>query len=126
MTSTAHCPDALASQLKDIGLESLAQVYGSAQTAGIGIRQAAGAPFQLMPFWSRDPADGNGLVRTSADGSLSPHPVQDHLEWLNDRQFSVSGRLDEAVQVGGPTSFLRVCVRYCWLTRRSAMQRCAS
>ena len=105
VTSTAHCPDALATQLKDIGLESLVQVYGSSETAGIGIRQSAGAPFQLMPFWSRDPADGSGLVRTSADGSLSPHPVQDHLEWLNDRQFSVVGRLDEAVQVGGTNVF---------------------
>lgn len=105
VTSTAHCPDALGSQVKDTGLESLAQVYGSSETAGIGIRQSAGAPFQLMPFWSRVPADGNGFERISADGSLSPHPVQDHLEWLNDRQFSVSGRLDEAVQVGGTNVF---------------------
>lgn len=100
-TSTAPCPDALALQLADLGLTSLTQVYGSSETAGIGTRTAAGAPFRLMPFWSRDADAAHRLVRTDATGSIRLHRTGDHLAWLDARRFGVVGRRDDAVQVGG-------------------------
>lgn len=105
VSSTAPCPDPLAQQLVDMGLETLTQVYGSSETAGIGTRTAAGAPFRLMPFWSRDAGDAHRLLRAGADGSINPHEMQDRVEWLDDRRFSVCGRRDEAVQVGGTNVF---------------------
>lgn len=103
VTSTAPCPDALAYGLEAVGLESLTQVYGSSETAGIGTRSSATAPYRLMPFWSRD--EGDLLLRTGSDGEVCPHAVQDRLDWLNAREFHVCGRLDEAVQVGGINVF---------------------
>lgn len=105
ITSTAPCPDALARRLDDLGLATLTQVYGSSETAGIGTRTAAGAPFHLMPFWSRDPDEAHRLLRADEDGAICAHGVQDRLEWMGDRQFRVCGRLDDAVQVGGTNVF---------------------
>lgn len=101
ITSTAPCPDDLAASLLAQGLACLTQVYGSSETAGIGTRQDARAPFQLMPFWTRDVGDDARLLRTTPDGAVCPHTLQDGLDWQGDRQFRVVGRLDEAVQVGG-------------------------
>ena len=106
ISSTAPCPDPLARQLVDMGLvETLTQVYGSSETAGVAIRTTAGAPFRLMPFWSRDGAEEHRLARTGADESVSLHEVQDHLVWLDEQRFSICGRRDEAVQVGGINVF---------------------
>ena len=105
VTSTAPCPDALASRLQEMGLQTLTQVYGSSETAGIGTRTAVGSPFRLMPFWSRDADDGDRLLRAAADGSVRSHALQDRLAWLDERQFSLCGRVDDAVQVGGINVF---------------------
>ena len=105
VTSTAPCPDPLARSLEQLGLGSLTQVYGSSETAGIGTRTAAGAAFELMPFWSRDPGDDQRLLRTAANGSIGSHRLQDRLEWQDGRRFTLGGRLDEAVQVGGVNVF---------------------
>lgn len=105
VTSTAPCPDPLAQTLVDVGLESLTQVYGSTETAGVGTRTGAGAPFVLMPFWSRQRDDFQELARTSRDGSTRTHVSQDQLEWLDDERFHVNGRRDGAVQVGGTNVF---------------------
>ena len=105
VTSTAPCPDALAQGLDAIGLESLMQVYGSSETAGIGTRSSAAAPYRLMPFWSRDDRESDLLLRTGPDGDVRPHAMQDRLDWPDAREFSVCGRLDEAVQVGGINVF---------------------
>ncbi len=105
VTSTAPCPDALARRLEDIGLETLTQVYGSSETAGIGTRMSPATAFRLMPFWSRAADDGLQLLRVTTDGSISSQGIQDRLEWLDDRQFNIGGRMDEAVQVGGINVF---------------------
>lgn len=101
VSSTAPCPDALARQLVAAGLDELLQIYGSSQTAGIGWRRAAEAPFTLWPFWSADDADPARLWRTDPEGRPEAHALQDHLAWHGPRQFSVAGRRDAAVQVAG-------------------------
>ena len=105
VTSTAPCSDALANSLEAIGLASLTQVYGSSETAGIGTRTSAAAPYRLMPFWSRDDGDTERLFRKDPHGSVCPHTIQDRLQWPTAYDFSVCGRLDEAVQVGGTNVF---------------------
>jgi len=105
VSSTAPCPDELAQALTGHGLQRLLQVYGSSETAGIGWRDAPGAPYCLMPQWQRDAEDAAVLVRLAADGARVPHPLQDRIEWLADGKFRVAGRLDAAVQVGGINVF---------------------
>ncbi|MBC7942265.1 MAG: 4-coumarate--CoA ligase [Chitinophagaceae bacterium] len=105
VTSTAPCPDSVAHGLEAIGLASLTQVYGSSETAGIGTRTSVSAPYRLMPFWSCRDEGLHILLRTGTDGKVSPHAIQDRLEWQSVREFNVCGRLDEAVQVGGTNVF---------------------
>lgn len=103
VSSGAPCPEALAAGLAAGGLRLL-QVYGSSETAGVGWRDRAGAPFALLPFW--DGADGaDGLARRMPDATVARYPLQDRLEWRDDRHFLPAGRIDQAVQVGGVNVF---------------------
>jgi 4-coumarate--CoA ligase (photoactive yellow protein activation family) len=103
VSSTAPCPDALADELAAAGLRLL-QVYGSSETAGVGWREQAGAPFTLLPYWLGQGAAAE-LVRRLPDGGAARYPLQDKLEWSDDRRFRPAGRIDQAVQVGGTNVF---------------------
>lgn len=105
VSSTSPCPDALADALAAAGLRLL-QVYGSSETAGVGWRDAAGAPFNLFPYWQAVD-DAPELLRQLPDGSRATYPLQDKLDWAGtDRmRFLPAGRLDHAVQVGGTNVF---------------------
>jgi long-chain acyl-CoA synthetase len=103
VSSTAPCPDVLADALAAAGLR-LVQVYGSSETAGVGWREAGGAPFTLFPYWQG--ADGVAeLTRQLPDGGAARYPLQDKLEWLDAGRFRPAGRIDQAVQVGGTNVF---------------------
>jgi 4-coumarate--CoA ligase (photoactive yellow protein activation family) len=103
VSSTAPCPDPLARELADAGLRLL-QVYGSSETAGVGWREQAGAPYTLLQHWSRIEASGE-LVRMLPGGAEVRYPLQDKLEWDDERRFRPAGRIDGAVQVGGTNVF---------------------
>jgi long-chain acyl-CoA synthetase len=102
-SSTAPCPDPLARELAEAGLRLL-QVYGSSETAGVGWREEGGAPFTLLPYWSRLDAP-SGLARALPDGGTASYPLQDKLVWEDGRRFQPAGRIDAAVQVGGVNVF---------------------
>jgi 4-coumarate--CoA ligase (photoactive yellow protein activation family) len=102
-SSTAPCPDPLARELADAGLRLL-QMYGSSETAGVGWRVEAGAPFILLPHWSRT-GEVAELARALPDGGTASYPLQDRLEWEDDHRFRPAGRIDAAVQVGGVNVF---------------------
>jgi 4-coumarate--CoA ligase (photoactive yellow protein activation family) len=80
------------------------QVYGSSETAGVGWRERAGAPFALLPYWRRT-ADPGALDRTLPDGTVERYPLQDRLDWHEATHFLPAGRIDAAVQVGGTNVF---------------------
>ncbi|SMP74979.1 AMP-binding protein [Noviherbaspirillum suwonense] len=101
-TSTAPCPDEISEALQQAGLARLLQVYGSSETAGIGWRFDHEAPYQLLSFWRRAGVDGAGLLR---DGDDAVRQCQDRLTWLDERRFVPTGRIDQAVQVGGMNVF---------------------
>ena len=106
VTSTAPCPDQVTTALEDAGLTTLLQVYGSSETAGVGWRNAAAHPYTLFSHWRRGEA-GSGtsgtLVRNQNAGEL--FHCQDTLVWLDERRFVPTGRIDQAVQVGGINVF---------------------
>lgn len=100
VTSTGPMEPGVADDLGRAGLAGLTEIYGSSETAGIGVRDSLEAPFELMNFWRRDGADA--LVRVEPDGAEGESvPVPDRLIWESDRTFRPAGRLDGAVVVGG-------------------------
>lgn len=103
VTSTAPCPDPLADALATAGLRLL-QVYGSSETAGVGWREQGGAPYALLPYWSRTD-EAAQLARALPDGTMARYPLQDKLEWIAADRFRPAGRIDAAVQVGGTNVF---------------------
>jgi 4-coumarate--CoA ligase (photoactive yellow protein activation family) len=98
VSSGAPCPDATALALAAGGLRLL-QVYGSSETAGVGWRDRAGEPYRLLPYWRR--GAGENTIERTQGAVVEGFPLQDRLDWADERRFMPNGRIDEAVQVGG-------------------------
>jgi 4-coumarate--CoA ligase (photoactive yellow protein activation family) len=71
-------------RLRDQGCDRWIDVYGSTETAGIGLRGTPDEPFTLFPWWPDQFPD-----------------APDDLAWVDARRFIVLGRKDGAVQVSG-------------------------
>ncbi|MET3109295.1 long-chain acyl-CoA synthetase [Oxalobacteraceae bacterium GrIS 2.11] len=109
VNSTAPCPDTVAQGLEAAGLESLIQVYGSSETAGVGWRTSTESSYQRFSYWRRTAVDVKLLERTLVDGNISHTAAPDEIQWLDDDHFLLGARHDKAVQVGGINVFpLRV------------------
>ena len=98
VTSTAPCPDNVVRDIERLGLATLVQVYGSTETAGVGVRIRADTPFALMDRWQRYAGNAHELVTRNGAATIT---VPDVLEWIDDRHFRPMGRADDVVQVGG-------------------------
>jgi len=102
VTSTGPCDPRIIRQLKQQNLHHLIEIYGSSETSGLGFRTQTDQPFQLLPRWEAiDDREDLLLDRFSRQ----QHPLNDRLQWQDDRHFYPAGRLDEAVQVGGMNVF---------------------
>lgn len=99
VTSTGPCPPGLVSALRARSLRRMVEVYGRSETGGVGWRDDPDAPYRLLPCWSVEPG-GEAISRGAPGGGLLTFPVPDRLVWDGDG-FSVAGRRDRAVQVGG-------------------------
>ena len=109
VTSTAPCPDDVAHRVVSLGLNALVQVYGSSETAGVGVRFAPDQPYALLSFWERSEGNAGALVRVAPDGPRALHALPDLLEGSGDREFLPVARHDDAIQVAGVNVFpLRV------------------
>lgn len=76
-------------------LMQLTEVYGATETAGIAVRTAPDTPFTLLPHLK---ADGARILLCHDNSALD---VQDDLTWISQTQFTIQGRRDSVVQVGG-------------------------
>ena len=109
LCSTAPCPQTVALQALEVGLNRWVEIYGSSETAGVGWRDDPCGPFTLHEHWRRLGAIGvaeqrtdTGLQRRAPDGQWSePIVLADHLQWLDDSRFVPLARRDGQVQVGG-------------------------
>ncbi|WP_052711967.1 AMP-binding protein [Elstera litoralis] len=95
LVSTAPCPPETAQAVRATGLARLIEIYGSTETAGIGWRDAGGGAFTLLDTWQ--PGADGGLLDDR--GAVVSPP--DWLDWQAERRFTVRGRKDGQVQVGG-------------------------
>jgi long-chain acyl-CoA synthetase len=105
VSSTAPCADAVSEALAAAGLQSLFQVYGSSESAGIGWRASHHDAYRLFPYWRRAGDGESVLVRTMPDGSRLDLDCQDAIGWEGADAFRLGERLDAAVQVGGVNVF---------------------
>ncbi|MGI4830507.1 MAG: AMP-binding enzyme [Janthinobacterium lividum] len=99
VVSTAPCPPDLLGSLIGRGLESITEVYGSSETAGIGLRRWPETRYRFMPFWTLETVDSEGTLLRH-DSGLQVR-LKDRLELHGDGSFTPTGRIDAAVQVGG-------------------------
>ncbi len=106
VVSTAPCPAELAASLMEHGLGSLTEVYGSSETAGIGLRHWPETSFCLMPQWRFEDVSPGRNVRDT-EGAALVHSsgtrvrLKDHADVQGGGRFTLEGRIDTAVQVGG-------------------------
>lgn len=97
LTSTGPCDPNIIDQLLQQGLSAMIELYGSSETAGIGVRNRTDQPFQLLPRWRSAP-DEDALIAHS-DGRR--FALADRLQWCDERHLYPLGRKDKAIQVGG-------------------------
>lgn len=100
VTSTGPIADSVCSAVQASGLARLLHVYGASETAGIGLRASAAAPYTLLPWW-RFEARAGRIVREMPDGGAQTFDLPDRIERVDERRFQVGARRDHAVQVGG-------------------------
>lgn len=105
-TSTAPCPAWLIDRLVQKGMAAVIEIYGSSETGGIGTRTRPDEPYTLLPYWAPvRPADGTAGAVRLARTSGREVTTMDHLDFCDARRFTVAGRADAAVQVGGLNVF---------------------
>jgi 4-coumarate--CoA ligase len=96
-------PETACALVNQTGFARIVEVYGSSETAGIGLRDAPDRPFELLATWTDGDAvadDSHTLVR-AADGARVTAP--DQLRWEGPRHLRPAGRLDGAVMIGSVT-----------------------
>jgi long-chain acyl-CoA synthetase len=104
VVSTAPCPPELIESLVSSKLSGFTEVYGSSETAGIGIRTWPETTYSLMPQWSRK-RSGDPAPEKLQHSSGFEIKLMDDLEFFADGTFLVQGRKDSSVQVGGVNVF---------------------
>jgi long-chain acyl-CoA synthetase len=100
ISSTSPLPEASARAASVNGLARLLQIYGSTETAGVAWRDSPDAAYELLPFWHKTELAGQ-FARHCVDGEHRLFTWPDVLNWQSETRFSVAGRHDGAVQIGG-------------------------
>ena len=105
VNSTGPLPQGVSGELIKMGLARLLEIYGSSETCGVGWRDEGMRGYRLLSYWMRSDSPGEALLRRLPDGGDGSYSLQDHLEWLSADEFLPTGRIDQAVQVGGINVF---------------------
>ncbi len=100
INSSGPCPEQVGVNLLDKGLSGFYEIYGASETAGIGWKSHSLSAYNLFPFWQKIESTTK-INRKLEDGHFKTYRLQDNLEWISPTQFSLKGRKDEVVQVGG-------------------------
>lgn len=98
VSSSGVCDPTVVQALTEQGLQLLFEIYGSSETAGVGLRWAPDQAFELFPRWQSVTGDSDILQDVSTGINF---PLGDAIEWLGERHFAPQGRKDNAVKVAG-------------------------
>lgn len=98
ISSTAPLAVEIAQAFYESGLKPL-EIYGSSETAGIAYRTFPDKYYKLLPYWKRN---GSTILKQLPEKErLIESVLQDHIIWRGKDEFSLEGRKDKAVQIGG-------------------------
>ena len=100
INSSGPCPAQLGVNLLHKNLSGFYEIYGASETAGIGWKNHPLSAYTLFPFWQKTES-ATEINRQLVDGNFKTYTLQDNLEWISPTQFSLKGRKDAMVQVGG-------------------------
>lgn len=78
--------------------------FGSSELGVMCYRKKAHDPFTLLSHFIEVKADGS-VDRMLPDGTIMHCPIQDNIEWIDERHLVPKGRKDSAVQIGGINVF---------------------
>ena len=109
VSSAGPLPEATAAELRSKRAVAVLDIYGSTETGGIAARWFPNPCHELLAHWQRGD-DGQSLTRGGdAAGPDLPDASQlafpDHINWRDDRKFTVGPRLDGAVKIAGTNVF---------------------
>lgn len=96
VTSTGPLPQHAAQLLTANGLPNLLEIYGSSETGGVATRWFPAASFELLEHWQRSSCDAISAVHCGERVGLP-----DHIAWQDTRRFTLQGRRDDLVTIGG-------------------------
>ncbi len=100
VSSTAPLPAGIAATLRQRHrAATVIEVYGSTETAGIGWRSASDAPYALLPYWTLVSSQSETVLHDTE--SSQRYPLNDVLAIKGPDRFTVQGRKDTVVQIGG-------------------------
>lgn len=102
--STGPCPRNTIESLAQRGLSRVHEIYGSSETAGVGVRTWPEPYFTLMPQWKRTRSVGE-LHDSLLHASICHVAPMDELTFVDQDRFVLRSRKDNAVQVGGTNVF---------------------
>ncbi len=95
-SSTAALSVATADTLRQQGMAGVLDVYGSTETGGVATRWWPDESYRLLSHWQRS---GDRHIQRVADGATVP--LMDDVLWVDESNFSIKGRLDGVVAIGG-------------------------
>ncbi|MCX6599002.1 MAG: AMP-binding protein [Acidobacteria bacterium] len=84
-------------QLTAAGAAQVLEVYGSTETGAVAWKDSYARPYRLLPYWTHNLSTG----QLSREGAEEPDLPMDHLHWSSPDEFTIAGRKDQAVKVGG-------------------------
>lgn len=122
LTATAPCPDALHEALRRGGVRRCVEIYGSSEGGAIAWREAAGAPFELLPHWEGEAVRGR-LESIRRKQTALAFELPDLAAMEGERRFRLQGRRDKAVQIAGINVYPAKVERY--LSRHPSVAACA-
>lgn len=99
ITSTAPCPTEWQSALIESGIAKIGHIYGSSETRGIGVRWDKEDTFELLPFIKKSSHDALKYITENKEEIALD--VQDNLSFCDENHFTIAGRKDNLIQVGG-------------------------
>jgi long-chain acyl-CoA synthetase len=100
ISSTAPMPAATAEFFRSqYPAATLAEIYGSSETAGLGWRVSADSGFTLLPWWKLTQVYQQ--TRVSSSISDESHLLQDRIRVDDKGKIYVLGREDNVVQIAG-------------------------